>query len=265
MKQVTFENVLVTPTMAKKWLEDGNNGNRKLRQDYAKNLALQMIENTWREGTGVPIIFDEYGGVIDGQHRLNAIVIANKPIKFTIARNVNREVQDVIDTGLNRQASDVLSFSGVKNSGAVASIVKYYLLNGNGNSSKTQQRVINATNRLVRDEYLKEPDFWQNIFLSSQARYKQFRALTTTQFGGCNALALRQSKFTQKVNVFFDQLASGATSSPAILELRKKIINNQLSDKKYSSVVKRELIKTYFNGYIKDQKTPYSHPDGIWL
>jgi hypothetical protein len=265
MKQLTFETATITPSWAKKLLEEGNQGNRKLRDAYAKNLALQMMQGHWREGTGVPIILDEKGGIIDGQHRLTAIILANKPIKFTLVRNVSREAQDVIDTNLNRQASDVLSFSGIKNAKGISTVIRYFLTNGLDSGTKTTHGVMNATNRVIKEEYLKDPDFWDNIQLTSYNNYRQFRALSQSVFGGCHAIALRSSKFPQKVNSFFDELATGATTSSAILELRKKIINNQLSDKKYSGAAKRELIKSYFNGYIKNQKNPYTHPEGIWL
>lgn len=263
MKNVVYEMVTVTPTYAKKLLDEKNHGNRKLRVEYAKKLAYEMIENRWVEGTGVPIILDETGNVIDGQHRLYAVITANKPIRFTIAKNVNRDAQDVIDTGLNRQASDVLSFAGVKNSNAIASIIRFFLTNGlNKNSSKNSSGV---TNIVVKNEYLKDPDFWQNITMKSQTYYRQFRALQKTVFGGCMALALKESNFPQKVHSFFDELASGETTSLAVLDLRKKIINNQISNKKLTAAAKRDLIKFYFNGYVKDQKNGYNHPDGVWL
>lgn len=265
MKQITHEQILVTPTIAKKWLEEGNLENRRLRLEYAKNLASQMIEKGWRDNTGVPIIFDEDGVLIDGQHRLTAVVIANTPIKFSIVRNVSREVQDVIDTGLNRQASDVLTFSGVKNSGAIASLIKFKLGNASNGGSKTRAGAVLVTNRLIKEEYLKNPEFWQSLCLRAQSYYKQFRALPISVFGGCEAIALEQSRHPKRVSAFFSALASGSTDSPAILELRKKIINNQLSDKKYTTIGKRDLIKSYFNGYIKDQKNPYNHPENIWL
>jgi hypothetical protein len=265
MKNLFFETVTITPSMAKKILDEGNQDNRRLRIDYVKNLAYQMMQGEWREGTGVPIILDENDGLIDGQHRLSAVVHSNTPIKFTLVRNVNREVQDVIDTGLNRQASDVLEFSGVKNSKSVSSIIKFFLLNGNSVGSKTKHGVKNATNRVIKEEYFKNPDYWHDISTKARNHYNQFRILSPTIFGGCMAIALNQSSYPQKVYSFFEELASGQTDSVAVLELRKKIINNKLSDKKYTSVARRELIKTYFNAYIKNQKNPHQHPDGIWL
>jgi hypothetical protein len=265
MKNLIFETVTITPSFAKKILEEGNQANRKLRINYAKNLAFQMMQGAWREGTGVPIILDDNNGIIDGQHRLTAIVIANRPIKFTVVRNVSREAQDVIDTGLNRQASDVLTFLDVKNAKGVSSIIRFYFTNGNASSTKTNQTSINATNRFIKEEYFKDPDFWQTIFNSAQNHYNQFRALSPTIFGGCEAIALKQSNFPDKVFLFFDELASGSTTQPAVVELRKKIINNQISDKRYSTATKRDLIRSYFNAYIREQKSPYNTPDGSWL
>jgi hypothetical protein len=256
------EQVLITPKLANEMLEK-NDINRPMSEVYAKFLANEMLEGRWRENTGIPILINGDGTIIDGQHRLLAVKIANRPTRFTVTSGVKKDVIDVIDTGRLRSASDVLKMQGVTDYTVVSSIIKFWYMDGTTHGKANGVRYI--SNRELQEEYNKDPKFWANIATTAISLYKQFRPLPKSFYGGCMALALRESKFPTKVMPFFTQLASGENCSDAVLILRRKLINNQLNPRKYTAATKRDMVKSYFNAYIKNQKNPYSHPDNIWL
>jgi len=72
----------VTPAMAREMLAR-NAGNRKLSQTKVSMYARIMREGSWRL-THQGIAITEDGGLIDGQHRLAAIVMYGKPVRLLV-------------------------------------------------------------------------------------------------------------------------------------------------------------------------------------
>jgi hypothetical protein len=80
-----------------------------------------------------PIAFDEEGNLLDGQHRLAAIVRSGKTIRMLVARNVPREfgsdgdkhfVQETIDGGKPRSIGDRINLSyGIANANMKSAVV----------------------------------------------------------------------------------------------------------------------------------------------
>jgi len=114
----TVEIETVTPEMAQDWLQ-GNVDNRKLRETRVLYLARLLTLNEW-ELTGDAIVFDEQGVLINGQHRLTALVVAKTPARFLILRGVPSAAQEVMDQGLSRNLGDQLHRRGVKYANVVA-------------------------------------------------------------------------------------------------------------------------------------------------
>jgi len=105
---------LVTPEMAEKWLEK-NEHNRKITPSNVNKIAKMMKENKWAYN-GEGVIIGSNGTLLDGQHRLLAVVKAKKDVWMEVVENVEEiceytgvEVFATIDTGRNRSASDMIS------------------------------------------------------------------------------------------------------------------------------------------------------------
>ena len=100
----------VTPDIAKRYLRI-NGHNRPISKGVVEKYAYAMIAEQW-ELNGEPIILDENNVLMDGQHRLQAVVMADIPVDMLIVTGVNKKCFDTINTGKNRSASDVLSIEG---------------------------------------------------------------------------------------------------------------------------------------------------------
>jgi len=72
-----------------------------------------MSRGDWKV-THQGIAFSIGGVLVDGQHRLAAIVEADIPVEMTVFTDVNEGTFDVLDTGKRRNAADVLSLEGEK-------------------------------------------------------------------------------------------------------------------------------------------------------
>lgn len=97
----------VTPDMAKDWLAKCNLINRPVRSAHVKHLARQMELGRWSNETPQPIVFTRDGLLLDGQHRLLALVMSNQVVRFQVATVKNKEVFKYLDQGANRSNSDI--------------------------------------------------------------------------------------------------------------------------------------------------------------
>src|SRR5690349_6815917 len=120
----------ITPDMAKKWLENGMI-NRKVSDNNVLFLWNQMKEGKWLM-TGDPIKFSKSGKLLDGQHRLHAVVKYGQPVMLTVAEDLDEDVFPVLDTGKSRSAADVLKISGYQYSNSLAAAARSIILYKNG-------------------------------------------------------------------------------------------------------------------------------------
>lgn len=125
-----MERVIVTPEMAMQLLEH-NKTNRPVSTPHVHRIAAQIIAGKWRfNGDTIKVAKD--GDVLDGQHRLWAVVEAKKPIDTIIIYGIERDAFATVDTLRKpRSGADILSLCGVEiNKGAVSTalqwLIRYY-------------------------------------------------------------------------------------------------------------------------------------------
>ncbi|WYV99264.1 hypothetical protein KoPa4_00096 [Pseudomonas phage vB_PpuM-KoPa-4] len=150
-----FEMAMVTPEMAQKFLADNAAFQRKIRVGVVRDLANAILRGEW-ELTHQAVAFDINGKLIDGQHRLNAIVRAGVAVPCVIARGVGAQSFKVIDIGVKRTMSDVLAL-GKREVAVVGSISRNIMgcrklsssqtLSVYDEYSDTIEKVLNASGR----------------------------------------------------------------------------------------------------------------------
>lgn len=97
-----------------------NDRNRPFNHEYAKRLARDMAAGHWNQDNPQPICIDETGNLINGQHRLAGVVLADREspgikLAFTIVSGLSADVATVIDTGPQRTVAHNLSRFGYDN------------------------------------------------------------------------------------------------------------------------------------------------------
>lgn len=122
--------VYVDPTIAARWLER-NHVNRNIRAAKVATYARDMAAGNWHN-TGEPIKFAADGRLLDGQHRLTAILSAGVTVPMFVVRGLVPDAQAFMDTGASRTSSDALAMRGYKNSVALGAITRAVLLHETG-------------------------------------------------------------------------------------------------------------------------------------
>ncbi len=124
--------VNVTPDMAREWLTK-NNFNRPQRPDIVADYVRQIRDGRWRR-THQEIAFTENGMLLDGQHRLFAIVETGIIVSMLVFVNEPLENHLAIDGGKWRTALDVVRLE-IRSDSVKAMIAGVFCKNQNHLSS----------------------------------------------------------------------------------------------------------------------------------
>ena len=105
------EVVSVTPEMARKWL-DNNCINRAISHPRVEMYARDMEAGKWLLN-GEPIVFNKDGNLVNGQHRLTAIIKSGITVKMLVIKGVENSDGVIYDRGRSRSTSDTLVMNGI--------------------------------------------------------------------------------------------------------------------------------------------------------
>ena len=123
---------IITPLLAQKMLDRSDFKNRSLKPALVRRYAGDMAIGRWKEN-GESIVVDESGAVLDGQHRLHALISSGRSFGFVVVQGVPRNAFDTLDSGKNRSAADTLQVAGLKHcksTAAILRLIKDYKDNG---------------------------------------------------------------------------------------------------------------------------------------
>ena len=161
----------ITPEGAKLLLQQNYN-NRPLKAPHVNWLADQMKKGDWRMD-GSPIRVAKSGRLLDGQHRLQAIINSNTSQDMLMVYGLDESVFATIDTGKNRTASDTLFIANVKDAPVTAAIVRMilnyeravamYKLSLKGKASKmpvTNQDILEFSQTVDLSTHIKKAGKW---------------------------------------------------------------------------------------------------------
>lgn len=119
----------ISPKRAAEMLT-ANTSNRPLSRTTVRSFADAMRRGEWQV-THQGIAFDTRGVLVDGQHRLAAVVEADLAVEMTVFTDVDQNTFDVLDTGKKRNAADVLAIEGEKSTTLLAAMVRTVWQYGN--------------------------------------------------------------------------------------------------------------------------------------
>lgn len=212
----------VTPEEAEKLLEN-NSINRPLSTVVVRNLAEAMRRGEWQL-THQGIAVDSSGRLLDGQHRLSAVLESGVPIETLVFTSVDSSTFSVLDAGKKRNAADALAVAGEKSTHLLASMIRVIWLFDNrpdiawsgGGSSITTPQVLETL-----DKHPKIRDY-VNVGLEVA------QATGTIKSASCGASYLvARNNAKRKVQPWFDGLIEGAGLSKG--DARLKYRNHMLS------------------------------------
>jgi hypothetical protein len=220
---------LITPELAKQMLSF-NTINRALRDRDVAEYARLMATGLWKEETGESIQIAIDGTLINGQHRLNALIKADVCLKFLIVYDLDKTVFNVVDSGIKRSGGDALHSLNVMDSSTKASAIKRYFMLKTDIKTNLKRKASGLSNQEICFLYNKRGAFWDAATSMGSLWYKK---------SGC---ILAKSEFIAIYSYFFDinedhayefmdKISSGENlqKNNPILLLREKLVYAKVS------------------------------------
>jgi len=136
---VSAEVELVKPELAEEWLGK-NQTNRTVRERVVAAYARDMAAGHWRL-SGEAVKFAASGRLLDGQHRLQAVIRAQAQVWMLVVRGLADDTQQVMDSGAARSAGDALRLIGESNYASLAAGARFALQIESGNVTSHIDRV----------------------------------------------------------------------------------------------------------------------------
>ena len=216
---------LITPGVAQKLLDE-KAPNRSLNERRAHKLAAVMSNGGFAEN-GEPIIMDESNALIDGQHRMRAVVIANKPYVSYVIHAIPRKMFATIDDCAKRTGADALSIQGIKNAAACAAVARWLIksergwsMSGGGGGEKFKTTAIpnEETSKVLK----KNKEIEGSVAFCLENDIDKLMPISIGAF--VHIMAAKTDK--RKADRFIELLGSGeglVSGSPVLL-LRKRMI-----------------------------------------
>ncbi len=97
----------ITPKEADRYLQTSER-NRTINRARVLRYANDMRAGRWSAAT--MLIIDDQGHMVDGHHRMSAVVEAGVPVEMCVLTGLPKRSVPYIDTGRPRSAGDMLAF-----------------------------------------------------------------------------------------------------------------------------------------------------------
>ena len=229
-------------------------GNRNISLPVVKSYALSMKQGKWMLN-GEPIVFDVDGVLLNGHHRLHAIIMADVPVQTFVTRGVEPESFTTFDCGRHRTVGQLIGMQGIKNYNTISSTVatSFKLANNLlvGEHTGVDKRH-GHTNTMMIELFNSD----RNLYIEAGNFAVVVRArcniLENSIVGGVTHFLVRYGHYDiEFVKDFFLKVCSYDTCEDNTLNmLRKRICENKGAVKKLQrSVLVALLIKTW-NAYV---------------
>lgn len=104
------EIIKITPEMARHWIEKANHNNprKKINWNNVRKFAQAIKDGKWTT-THQGIAFDKFNRLVDGQHRLLAIIESGIAIYLMVTFGVSLDAVPDMDQGLKRDTATLLN------------------------------------------------------------------------------------------------------------------------------------------------------------
>lgn len=262
----------ISPHMAKMLLEnqfsDGKLRQRPLSITTAERFARDMSCGNWKLN-GESIIIGKSGRLLDGQHRLHAVVLVDQAIQFMVVRGVDDSAFTSMGQSKNRSVADVLFIRGKKYHKHLASIIRmYYAWDSFRKMNHLGGRNSPSTETLLK--LLEKHPGLEHASRYVGRKFSVARFIPINVFG--SLFYIFEGIDPELRNVFFSKLVDGIglEKDDPVRMVRDRLISMRETELRERSRVDPEqkaalIIKAW--NYVREGKTvkrvSYRHTDGF--
>ena len=258
----TIELRRITPELAEQLLEKNYKGQRHIKPGKVNQFASLIARGKWNAYLGDLVRVTRDGHLIDGQHRMSAIVKIGMAADVLYCEEFDMEDFPFIDAGTARTASDALG--GVKNSNNVAATIRLIILSGIYGFlaviNNDVPRAVNPGNAEVARFYEENP--WvveivndgrrvrSHVGAGSEAAYSFFIYMITPQ---CE----------EKAKDFIEQLESDYCTDVTFANFKKRMLSDKSNGKRLNAIETLQMLAVAWNAFYEGRELTKLYPRKI--
>jgi hypothetical protein len=240
----------ITPQLAGKYLIK-NIKNRPISPEAVRKYASEMAKGSFKE-TGDSIKFDTNGYLLDGQHRLQAIIDSKTAHNFIVVENLEPDSFDCMDIGRKRGSADCLAILKCKNSARTAAILRMLYLIRKYKQISTQ--AVKSHGAIPNHEIIHLYEQNRDVEQFSSLFGQPYRDIL--KFTGAGILGLFYDQWMRNpdsVLDFFTKLSKGTNlpENHPILYLRNYLYKDYISNTKLPIGLKFWLVVKIWHDYME--------------
>jgi hypothetical protein len=233
---------------------DAGAKNRPRNEFRAERIAADISAGHWREN-GETLVYDETGRLMDGQTRLRACILANKPLVSYCVFGVPYVVFPSLDTGRSRSGGDIAGLLGFKNCHAIAAVARLII--------RYQRGVLTTTgsSTIIPNEEIKSYLKRNRERLSAAMEFVQKRRGGIVGLLPISQVAfvfyMNAEKHRSKAEEFVEKLATGAelAQQSPILILRRRMEGLRGEKHLLTEPQKLALVIKAWNAFLAGKST----------
>jgi hypothetical protein len=241
-----IKTIVITPEMARELLTN-NTANRPIKPNHIIFLMKEIVSGNWKFN-GDPIRIGHDGSLIDGQHRLTAVIRTGIAIETLLIDGLDPKVFDTIDSGARRSTGDTLSVFGEKNGRnlAAALVVVNDLIMGKNDFHHT----VKISNSEILDMLNKYSGIRESLYWGRAIdKLAPFSVSVALHY-------LFSLKNKDKANTFFEAIHTGVNinNNDPTYWLRRRMIENATSKSKMTRRYMAALFIKAWNAHTTSKK-----------
>ncbi|QCX81186.1 hypothetical protein C9F11_38015 [Streptomyces sp. YIM 121038] len=221
--------ITITPELAQQLLKR-NTRNRKLRERAVSDYARDITAGNWSLN-GEALKLSANGDVLDGQHRLHAVIEAGVPVDMFVVIGLDPAAQETMDSGRKRSTADVLALRSEENATTLAAVLRRVWAWQNGDHRfKGRQSPTTAECAALLEAH---PELRRSAEIANRVR-SSFPHIPQSVLGTCHHLF--NAIDADECAWFFQRVADGAELplGHPVLALRTRVTSERLDSVRLS-------------------------------
>ncbi len=249
---------IITPARAEELLRL-NSKNRRVNPTVVHQYATLMQANKWHEN-GDPIRVSTEEILLDGQHRLLALIRAGATLKMPVITGLRPDVFATIDRQFSRTPAQIFALAEVANAGVISRLCRTLVDYEAGRIGLALTSGGGRRSGITPEELLEYYRVHENE-LQQAARHGDVYQRSTAFFS-CSEWAflhvvLTRTGRAQEAHAFLEQLVGGAglTEKDVVLMVRNLLFRSMTSISKLTAGTKMTYVLLAWNRVRTNRRT----------
>lgn len=253
--------VRVTPDLAAQMLKNNSQGQRTISSAVVARYAEDMDTEDW-QFNGAPIMISSDNKLLDGQHRLSAIVESKQAQLLLVVHGLNAEAMSTIDANRPRSYADILKIREVPHHANVAALTGrvWHWFHGNYGVGKTARvakplHLGGSPSHAQRDFWTKKIETAYEITFVAAAKFaasaaQRRKGITLSTYGLAWILLSGIDKYIR--DEFFNDLLNNDLNyvrSQQCQALHNRL-NNIRANEEFDNVDQLDALLTTYNAWV---------------